>query len=77
MARVPSEKQAKYAMAIAEALGIALPEHETAKEYWQFIQANKDAYYAKLEGKEEPTTGATDITLQEGELETTPDIYGG
>lgn len=74
MARVPSEKQAKYAMAIAEALGIALPEHETAKEYWQFIQAHKDAYYAKLEGKDEPTVEAP---AQTDDLETTPDIYGG
>lgn len=45
---VPTDKQARFAIAIHEKLGIPLPEHETAKEYWQYIQDNREAYYEKV-----------------------------
>ena len=48
LAAVPTDKQVKFAIAISEKLGIPLPEHETSKEYWQYIQDNREAYYDKV-----------------------------
>ena len=44
----PTEKQKRFAEAIADKLGIPLPEEETSKAYWQYIQDNREAYYDKV-----------------------------
>lgn len=44
----PTDKQIKFAMAIAEKLGIPLPKEETSKAYWEFLNEHRDAYYDKV-----------------------------
>ena len=44
----PTEKQKRFAEAIADKLGIPMPEEETSKAYWQYIQDNREAYYDKV-----------------------------
>jgi len=43
-----TEKQVKFAKAIADKLGIPLPDTDEKKAYWAFINKNKNAYYARV-----------------------------
>lgn len=43
--RSPSAKQIDFATAIAETLGIDLPEETTSEAYYDFIRENQDDFY--------------------------------